>query len=118
MQNPSHLVSPDYYDQEIQFQEKIDARQRARELGTIILEPENEKLAITFPKGFAGQNARGTVLFYKPDNPNLDQVFELDVNDSNQHLIDMNALIPGRWDIKIQAAVDEQRYYWEETINL
>ncbi len=118
MQNPSDLVAPDYYDQEITFQQQIDGRNRAKKIGNIILQPVDGKLAITFPEGFDGNQASGTVQFYKPDNANLDKVFTLQVNAENQHLVDIEELIRGRWDIKVNASVNEEGYYWEESINL
>jgi hypothetical protein len=118
MQNPSDLVAPDYYDQEIKFQDQIDGRNRAKQIGNIILEPVDDYLAITFPEGFDGSKASGTIQFYKPDNANLDRVYTLKVNTANQHLIDLDELIRGRWDIKVNATVNEEGYYWEETINL
>lgn len=118
MQNPSDLVAPDYYDQEMNFQQQIDSRKRAKQIGNIILEPVDDRLAITFPKGFDGSEASGTIQFYKPDNADLDKVFVLTLNANNQHLIDLNELIRGQWDIKVNATIGQNGYYWEETINL
>jgi hypothetical protein len=75
-------------------------------------------LAVTFPQGFDGKNATGTIQLYKPDNAKLDQVIDLELNEANQHLIDQSSLIQGRWDIKVAATLNDKLYYWEESINL
>ena len=117
-QNRADLVTEDYYDQEISYQERINDKARAKELGQLILEPQEGDLAIVFPAGFDGKNATGTIHFYKPDNANFDQILVLDVDTNNRQAIDISEFIRGKWEIKISAETNDLGYYWEESISL
>ena len=118
MQNPSDLVTDDYYNEEVEYQQHIDNRTRAKQLGNIMLQSEQGKIAIVFPEAFNGQSATGKLHFYKPDNAKIDSQFDLSVDSNNQQLIDVSAFPRGLWYIKIEASINNEGYYWEESINL
>ncbi len=117
-QNRADLVTEDYYDQEISYQQRINDKARAKELGQIIIEPDAENLAVVFPADFNGIQASGTIHFYKPDNANFDQKIELALGSNNRQVIDISNFIRGKWEIKISTKVDGLGYYWEESISL
>lgn len=118
MQNPSDLVTDDYYNDEVEYQQHIDSRARAKQLGTVILKPIDGKLAIVFPGNFKAGSATGEIHFYKPDNAKIDSRYALRVDSTNQQLIDIAAFPRGLWYIKIEATIGDEGYYWEESINL
>lgn len=67
------LVTPDYYAQELRYQEKIDQSRRASSLSEPVrytLEPG--ALTIRFPKDFEGKEITGDVLLYYPADSKKD----------------------------------------------
>ena len=118
MGDRADLVADDYYNQEINYQDRIDNAARAKALGAISFVPIDDKIGIVFPDGFDGTNATGTVHLYKPDNSDFDQRFELAIDSTNVHAIASKDLLRGLWRIKIEAKANAESYYWEESINL
>ena len=117
-QHPDTLVTDDYYNQEIAYQEHIENKARGKAMGNILLEPAEGKLAVVFPEGFNAGQATGEIHFYKPDNARIDSRYELSADAANRQLIAVDKMPRGLWQIKINAQLDDVGYYWEETINL
>lgn len=118
LQNPSELVSENYYDSEVRYQQHIDNRSRAKSLGNIYLKPVNNKVAIVFPKAFTGALAQGEIHFYKPNDAKSDVRIALNISNNNEQLIDVATFSKGLWYIKIDATLGGNGYYWEESIHL
>ena len=118
LQNPSDLVTDDYYNEEVEYQQHIDNRARAKQLGNIILQPQEGKIALVFPDAFNAQSATGEIHFYKPDNAKIDSRFDLSVDSTNRQVLDVSGFPRGLWYIKIDATLGNEGYYWEESINL
>ena len=117
-QNRVDLVSPDYYDQETKYQERINNQARAKQLGNIIFQAsESGDLVIVFPASFSGNAATGIIHFYKPDNADFDQKIPLAIDAENKQLIKSADMIKGLWYVKIDAQLNGIGYYWEESIN-
>jgi hypothetical protein len=112
------LVAPDYYDMEIGYQKRIDDEARAKAIGMVAFLPVQDKLAITFPEGFDAQKASGKIHFYKPDNASIDKVVDMSINAENQHVVNLDELVRGQWIIKINATLNGEGYYWEDSINI
>lgn len=118
MGDRADLVADDYYNQEINYQERINNAARAKALGVISFVPMDDEIGIVFPDGFDGLNATGTVHLYKPDNSDFDKRFPLAIDSSNVHVLAAKDLLRGLWRIKIEAEADGKSYYWEESIVL
>ncbi|HWH64169.1 MAG TPA: FixH family protein, partial [Ginsengibacter sp.] len=67
------LVTTDYYDKELVYQEKIDAITRVTGLSKKIeYKIKDDKLIITFPKDFAGKKIEGKAVLYCPSDEDKD----------------------------------------------
>ena len=111
-----HLVTEDYYQEELAYQEEIDA-----EANAIKYSPEfrtkksNAGLTIVVPEELRLQNLEGTMSLYRPSNKHLD--FDLDISLSNSHLlIPDDRLLGGRWDIKIRWSDKDKNYLVKKSI--
>ena len=111
-----HLVTDEYYQEELKYQEEINALENARNLkAQFKFEQTTEGLKIIIPEVLQKQNTKGTVSLYRPSNKHLD--FDLAISLSNSHLlIPDNRLLGGRWDIKIRWQNRDKDYLVKESI--
>jgi hypothetical protein len=113
--NQNDLVTADYYNQEVKYQQRIDDVQRAEILGAIELIRTADGLCIQFPEGIDA-SATGELHLYKPDNAKLDLVQPINLNETAQHCISASQIASGLWSVKASATIGGQSYYWEESI--
>ena len=67
------LVTTDYYDKELVYQQKIDAMNNVHQLSdTIKYHVNNSNLTIIFPKDFLGKKVEGLAVLYCPSNEDND----------------------------------------------
>jgi hypothetical protein len=105
------LVAPDYYDQEIRYQQHIDGSRRALRLtgGPITkLEGRTARLAIPNHSG-----ATGTVQLYRPSDARLDQTLTLNLDAEGRQELDLSKLTPGPWRIRITWVVSNETFIVE-----
>src|SRR5262245_37524975 len=77
----NHLVSPDYYEQEIRFQKRIESSGRARKLGaSITYDVATRQIKVFLPKEQATQQITGRIDLYRPSAAGLDKHLALKPN--------------------------------------
>lgn len=115
----SELVSGDYYQKGVAYQQQIDKEERTKKLPQQIkISQDNESLVLLFPSLNQSAEIGGEILFYRPSNNNLDKKIQIKVNEENKQIIDTKNFIKGLWKLKINWSEDNIEYYYEETINL
>ncbi len=108
------LVTPDYYQDELMYQDEIDAETNAQSLSENISIRNNKGgITVTFPKELDYSMIKGTVSFYRPSNKKLD--FDLPIELSSYKLLipDKN-LLEGRWDIKVDWTYEGVHYLYKD----
>ena len=106
------LVTEDYYQKELQYQEELDAALNLEAMGgglkaTITQEGQR----IEFPDAMAAEKIKGTVSLYRPSNKQLD--FETPIQLSNQQvLIPKSRLLDGRWDLRVYWTYEGKPYLY------
>lgn len=112
-----HLVSDNYYKDELNYQEEIDKLNNAAELkSNVSIEQLKEGLLIHFPKEFTPSEISGIIFFKRMSNDKLD--FQLPIKLANHdYLISDKSLVDGRWDIKIEWTVENRTYLFKKKIN-
>lgn len=115
------LVSADYYQREIDFQQQIDRQERTLALPEGVdwrLRLGENNLTLSFPLGHFGEAPSGIIRLYRPDDASLDHdvVIELDADGRQQ--IPMTGLAAGRWRVHIEWVADGQQYYSEARLHL
>ncbi|NND76641.1 MAG: hypothetical protein HKN39_00465 [Flavobacteriales bacterium] len=112
------LEAPDYYDQEIKYQTRIDAKDNADALdGELKVEQTSNAIIFTFPNDISDRIDLGTIHFFRPDNASHDRVFEIDVKNGMQ-AIPSNELYGGRYSVKIEWKANDKDFYVERTLNI
>jgi len=111
-----HLVSENYYKDELNYQQEIDKESEGIKLKeNIILAKTPNGIVINFPSEFEPTKITGTIVFQRLSNNKID--FELPIQlISNNFLIKDENLVAGRWDVKIEWTVNNTTYLYKEKI--
>jgi len=112
-----HLVSPDYYAEEIAYETRIQEIQNVRDLQAPItmLNHRPGQLEITLPRG--QKVKEGSIRFYRPSDARQDQIFPIDPTTDLQ-LISVTDLPKGNWLIQISWTDGAKNFYYERNFNV
>lgn len=110
------LVTEQYYQKELKYQDEIDALQNAKDLEEPVrITKTADGLLIKFPEIFTEKNTKGKVFLYRPSNKQLD--FEMPLSISNTYLlVPETRLLDGRWNISILWNHKNKHYLVKEEI--
>jgi hypothetical protein len=110
-----HLVSPAYYEQELKFQNQIDAAARAKNAGaTIRFDAAAGQIVIAVPPAQLAQKFSGTVTLYRAASPELDREFLLEPKNDGTQKLNVSHLAAGPWRMRAAWSAGEQNYFLEE----
>ncbi len=110
-----HLVSEQYYQDELKYQEDIDKYNNTKRLGIeITLKKTLEGIEINFPNSFQTENIQGNVSLYRPSNQSLDKYIPFVLSERSTLLIPDQMLVDGRWDIKISWSQNNKEYLYKK----
>jgi nitrogen fixation protein FixH len=113
------MVSENYYEQELKFQEQIDGAARAQKSGARLqLEPEGGKLVVTVPAEQAVRKCSGVIEFYRPSSPALDCEFPLAPGADGSQTVDVSKLAAGLWQVRVKWSAGGQDYFLEQKITI
>lgn len=118
-QDDIHLVSQDYYQKEIAYQDDIDQMNNTNQLSTQLkfnYLSDNRIVKLSFPKESIG--ATGKIKFYRPADARKDFVVKLNITNTEIQLIPVANLDRGLWVVKVSWVKDGKRYYKEEKMIL
>jgi hypothetical protein len=115
-QDDIHLVSKDYYKEEIAYQGQIEKLTNTRNLG----QPVRLRYAragtaqLSLPASQAA--ARGQILFFRPADARQDVKIPLHPDDAGNQDIPLAALAKGLWKVKITWHQSGKDYLSEQTL--
>lgn len=118
MRQSFDLVAPDYYGQELKYQNVIDAGKNQAALSTAVAIHANEKsVIINFPAEFAGKAVSGTVHFYSPVSASWDKEFPVSM-DNDAMIVSRTELRNTTYTMKINWQSAGKKYYQESELKL
>lgn len=107
------LVSDDYYQREINYQDEIQAIQNANDLpDSINISITETHVLILLPQESEYKNI--IVEFLRPNDKNLDQTFKIE--ETKTFTIEKEKFIPGKYDIRMSFSVDNKPCLQKEKI--
>ncbi|MGN6249083.1 MAG: FixH family protein [Ginsengibacter sp.] len=110
------LVTPDYYQKELKYEQKIDEAERAQSLSSPLqYEVDGNKISIIFPGEMKGKLINAKTLLYYAADENRDSVYQLQT-DSAKVVINLPARDKGMYEVKMDWNVDSTRYYSEHKV--
>ncbi|WP_276495920.1 FixH family protein [Pontibacter litorisediminis] len=120
MQQDVGLVSKDYYEQEIQYQDQIERVKRTQALGDVMLQyrAEDKTVLLQLPATYQGKSLNGTITLFRPSNDKLDKQIPLQLGRDQSQLLEVADLESGLWKVRVSFSADGEDYYSEKTIQV
>lgn len=113
-----NLVSDNYYEKSLVYQEEIDKQTRTKILNEQVkIRFNGEVVNLLFPSEYLEKKISGEIFFYRPSNPKLDFVLQIQLINGNQ-IIPVQRLAKGFWRIKLNWVMDGNGYYNERAITV
>lgn len=111
-----HLVSEDYYKDELYYQKEIDKVNNASKLAQNVKATRvKEGILVTFPDDMDETRITGKIYFQRPSDKRLDFSRDIELTD-HLMIIQDEKLINGRWNLKIDWSHDSHEYLLKESI--
>lgn len=111
----AEMVSDNYYEEELNYQQIIDAKNRADALPEQPrYEQTSQGVKLLFPKSFSNANATYHFDLYRTDDKNLDIKKDFQLEADNTFTIPNEVLVPGHYTLKLhwkQGGQDYQKDY-------
>jgi hypothetical protein len=119
MRTKIDMVTPDYYGEELKYQQVIDGKQNAAALSSavIVTQPE-EGVMLTFPPELQGKAITGKLTFYRPSDSGKDIHLPIQPNHDGHQLINRQLFSKGAYRLKVQWTMNNRPFYQEEAIHI
>lgn len=115
--NTIHLVTKDYYQQEVYYNEKAQKISNTRSLEAVVeidYQFAEQQILLSFPKK-AG--IKGNIKLYRPSNSKKDQDFVIRLN-QGQQVLDVSNLTRGQWKVQVDWKAEGKAYYQDKMVIL
>lgn len=113
------LVEKDYYNQELRYQQKIDATNRTNALrSSLVLEQTEQGVHVQLPFEMKNKNLNGDIWFYCAYDAGKDKKISLRPDSNARQLIPLQELEPGNYTVKLNWTESGQTYYAEKTLTI
>jgi len=109
------LVSREYYELELKFQDQIDALARAQKAGAYLrFDAAAGRVLLALPPAQLSRKFAGKVTFYRADAPGLDREYILAPNPEGAQQFSVSRFSSGPWQVRASWTADGQAYFLEE----
>lgn len=109
-----YLVEKDYYPKGLEYQEKIDKIENAKQLGEPIqLENMEEYLVFSFPSVLTPDEIDGNIFLYRPSDGTQDVSMAIKLDSLNKHVFLLEDVLKGKYTAKIDYTDNTKDYYQE-----
>lgn len=112
------LVSSDYYEKEVRYQQRLDSMNRSLPMAAqplVTFEPDKQNIVIALPADRI-QNAKGTVHLYRPSDARLDCELPLGLGIDGTQRFDTRKMSDGLWKVRIEWNSGGQDYFLEQPV--
>jgi nitrogen fixation protein FixH len=119
MRTTVDLVSPDYYQQELAYQQRMESVARTAALPAPVqlrYEAAAQRLTLQLPPTMAGQTVQGQLHFFRPSNQKLD--FTLPLQNGTHQQFNTAKMPPGYWRVRLDFTAGGQAYFVEKELTL
>jgi hypothetical protein len=119
VQQKIELVRPDYYTQELKYQQRIDQKANTAALKQrleINYIRENDLVEIIFPSDLTNTHSV-QVHLYRPDDSSLDKT-SIQTLSNNKINVDTKDLKEGLWRLELTWSCNDKEYFQETILNI
>ncbi len=117
--NKMELVHPNYYEDEMRFQQQMDRVKRTRALPAGVAatyDAKQETITITLPPEHARLAATGRIELYRPSDSTLDRHLPLALNAEGAQRVDAHTLKSGLWKVRVQWKVGGDEFFFDQSM--
>ncbi|TDQ13507.1 FixH protein [Algoriphagus boseongensis] len=114
-QDDIHLVTENYYEKEIKYQEQIEREKSAVGLDreVVMFDASSKTIYLDLPVG-----AKGSLQLFRPSDARLDQELPLDITTEGKTAIPVEKLKSGYWRVQLTWTENGLEYYEEKKITI
>ncbi|MBN7812358.1 FixH family protein [Algoriphagus sp. H41] len=114
-QDDIHLVTENYYEKEIKYQDQIDRESATAALDreVLVFDAQSKVILLDLPVG-----ARGSLQLFRPSDARLDQEVAVDVTEAGGTKVSLDQLKGGYWRAQLTWTEGGVEFYQEKKINL
>lgn len=112
------LVSKEYYQDELRYQDKIDGRTNAALIGDVTVLYTNAGLLLQMPKEMEGVPVKGEAWFYCKTDATKDLRVSLATDNEGKQMINNKKLQAPKYLLKLTWEAADKKYYLEKEIEL
>ena len=107
----AEMVSDDYYNEELNYQDVIDAKNNADSLKVkpVYLQKDTG-ITLTFPAEISPESKKASVILYRIEDANLDVTKEVVLDNQNSFTIPGNVLSEGSYILKLKWVLNKKEY--------
>jgi nitrogen fixation protein FixH len=113
------LITPNYYEEEIKFQTRLDQLNRTARFNgqiTIGYDAGRECIRLSLPPAQCGPGTSGRIQLYRPSTTGLDRIMELQLDADGSQTLDAATLLPGLWKVRVQWTSHDQEFFADKSI--
>lgn len=117
MQHDVNLVAPDYYEEELAYQDQIDRIHNFNDLlEKPVIQKTSGQIILSFPSALAGKMVTGEIHFFRPSDHSIDQKFKIQLNKNDSQVFSTTSFGKGLWKAKLRWESDSKEYFSEQRI--
>lgn len=114
-QHDVNLVSENYYEREVAYQDQIDLEQNTLPFNDkFILNVSEGSIHIQCPSELPVES--GKVILLRPASAKEDQTIKISKNETNSYKVKTSALSKGLWIVEIHFNAGGEDYFYEESV--
>ena len=113
------LVTKDYYEDEIRFQKQINTVERTQRLesnATATYDPATQTVVVSLPIHSSAQIIKGQIQMYRPSSADLDENFDLKLDQTGSQVIDASRMRDGLWQVKVSWTAGGEDFYFDKRL--
>jgi len=109
------LVTENYYEEEIKYQDRIDESNSAEELGREVIsyDTQSKVIELDLPNGTIG-----SLQLFRPSDSSLDQTIKVEVTHSGKTAVPVEQLKSGYWKVQLNWSENGVQHYQEKKITI
>lgn len=109
------LVTENYYEEEIKYQDRIDESNSASDLDREVIsyDTQSKTIELDLPNG-----TKGSLQLFRPSDSSLDQKINVEVTHSGITQIPLKELKAGYWKVQLNWSENGIDYYQEKKITI
>ena len=111
------LVTDNYYEKTLTYQNQIDTYKRTAELkDKVSFNYADNKINLSFPDSLLHQVNNGILYFYRPSDSRKDFTLPIQLNKEGSQTVNTNKIDKGYWKVEILWTMNNEDYKMERSV--